>query len=67
MDAVEIVPIAQDHIESFHQTLDIVARERRYLTFLEAPPLELTRAFILNNIKQGYPQLVALSGGEVIG
>ena len=67
MASVEIVPIAQDHIESFHRALDFVARERRYLSFLEAPPLESTRAFILNNIKQGYPQLVAVSAGEVVG
>ena len=56
MNAVEIVPIAQDHVESFHRALDIVARERRYLAFLEAPPIESTRAFILNNIEHGYPQ-----------
>ena len=67
MDAVEIVPIAQDHIESFHRTLDVVARERRYLAFLEAPPIESTRAFILGNIKRGLPQWVALSAGEVVG
>ena len=67
MSVIEIVPITQGHIEGFHKTLDIVARERRYLSFLEAPPLEATRAFILDMIEQGYPQLVALSGGEVIG
>ena len=68
MGAVEIVPIRQEHIESFHQTLDFVARERLYLSFLEAPPLESTRAFILDNIRNGYPQLVAVtSGGEVVG
>ena len=67
MASVEIVPITQDHIESFHRALDFVARERRYLAFLEAPPLESTRAFVLNNIKQGYPQLVAVSAGEVVG
>jgi hypothetical protein len=67
MDSIEIVPIRQNHIQSFHKTLDIVARERRYLSFPEAPPLEATRAFILDIIEQGYPQFVALSGGEVIG
>jgi ribosomal protein S18 acetylase RimI-like enzyme len=68
MGAVEIVPIRQEHIEGFHQTLDFVARERLYLSFLEAPPLESTRAFILDNIRNGYPQLVAVtSGGEVVG
>jgi ribosomal protein S18 acetylase RimI-like enzyme len=67
MAAVEIVPITQDHIESFHGALDAVARERRYLAFLEAPPFEATRAFVLDNIAHGYPQLVAVSSGRVIG
>ena len=67
MPSVEIVPITQDHIESFHRALDFVARERRYLAFLEAPPPEQTRTFVLNNIRQGYPQLVAVSGGQVVG
>ena len=68
MDAVEIVPIRQEHIEGFHRTLDFVARERRYLSFLEAPPLESTRAFILDNMNKGYPQLVAVSPArKVVG
>ena len=67
MGAVEIVPITQDHTEGFYRALDFVARERRYLAFLEAPPLEEVRAFILRNIEQGYPQMVALSAGQVIG
>lgn len=67
MASVEIVPIAQDHIESFHRALDFVARERHYLAFLEAPSFESTQAFVLNNIKHGYPQLVAVSAGQVMG
>jgi len=67
MATIEIVPITQGHIEGFHRTLDILARKRRYLGFLEAPPLEATWAFILDIIAQGYPQFVALSVGEVIG
>jgi ribosomal protein S18 acetylase RimI-like enzyme len=64
---VEIVAITPSQIESFHRALDVVARERRYLSFTEAPPLESTRAFILNILKQGYPQFVAVSDGEVVG
>jgi hypothetical protein len=64
MNAIEIVPIAQGHIEGFHRALDIVARERRYLAFLEAPPIEATRAFVLDNIKRGHPQFVAVTAGE---
>jgi ribosomal protein S18 acetylase RimI-like enzyme len=67
MNAIEIVPIAQGHIEGFHRALDIVARERRYLAFLEAPPIESTRAFVLDNIKCGHPQFVAISVGDVVG
>ena len=65
---VDIVPIRPGHIDSFHKTLDIVARERRYLSFYEAPPLETTRAFVLDMISHGYPQFVAVSAsGEVVG
>lgn len=64
---IEIVPLAPGHIDSFHRILDIVARERRYLSFLEAPPIESTREFVLEIIRQGYPQFVALSVGEVVG
>lgn len=67
IDALEIVPIAEGHIEAFHRTLDIVARERRYLSFLEAPPLQSTRDFILRVISQGYPQFVAMADREVAG
>jgi ribosomal protein S18 acetylase RimI-like enzyme len=37
------------------------------LSFLEAPPIESTRTFVLDNIRHGHPQLVALSDGNVIG
>ena len=67
MNTVEIVPIAPEHIESFHQTLDFVAREQRYLSFLEAPPFEAAQAFVLDNIKHGHPQWVVISRSEVVG
>jgi ribosomal protein S18 acetylase RimI-like enzyme len=64
---VDIVPIEESHIEGFHRALDIVARERRYLAFLEGPPLEGMRAFALGHIKRGDPLFVAVSAAEVIG
>jgi ribosomal protein S18 acetylase RimI-like enzyme len=64
---IEIVPIGPDHIESFHRTLDVVARERRYLALLEAPPIEQFRPFVQDVIKQSHPQFGALSDGEVVG
>lgn len=64
---VTIVPIAVEHAEGFHRALDIVARERKYLTLLEAPPLESSRSFVLDGIERGHLQFVALSDGEVVG
>jgi ribosomal protein S18 acetylase RimI-like enzyme len=63
----EIKPIAEEHIPSFRETLDAVAREQKFLSFLEAPPLEQIRHFVLNNIKQGYPEIVVLVDDEVAG
>ncbi|TCU40001.1 GNAT family N-acetyltransferase [Rhizobium azibense] len=65
--AIVIEPIAVRHIESYHQALDVVSRERRYLTFLEAPPLEDTREFVLDMIENKHPQFVAVRDGEVVG
>jgi L-amino acid N-acyltransferase YncA len=63
-----VVPIAAEHIETFHAALDRVARERKYLAMLEAPPLEKFRAFVMNNIENSiFPQVVALHGGKVVG
>jgi ribosomal protein S18 acetylase RimI-like enzyme len=64
---VQIVPIAEQHIESYHACLDAVARERLYLAFLQAPPLSATREFVLSNIANDVAQFVALGSGEVIG
>jgi RimJ/RimL family protein N-acetyltransferase len=64
---IEIVAIAPDHIDGFRRALDFVARERRYLALLEAPPLESTRAFVTDIIEKGHPQFVAVSDNEVVG
>ena len=63
----QIVPIAKEHICGFHAAVDVVARERKYLAHLEAPPFEETRRFVLRNIEHGYPQFVVLSADTVIG
>jgi len=65
--ASRVVPIAEEHIPGFRAALDEVARERRFLIFLEAPPLEEVRAFVRHNLRKGHPAFVALAGDEVIG
>ncbi len=64
---VQVVPISEEYIESFHKCLDSVARERRYLGFIKAPSLELTREFVLSNISKKIPQYVAVEVGRVVG
>ena len=66
MDTV-ISPIATEHIASFRTALDQVARERRYLAMVEAPPLVQVASFVGENITKGVAQFVALSGTEVLG
>ena len=65
--AYRIAPIAEQHIPGFRAAVDVVAREKKYLSFLEAPPLENTTRFVLDNIERGYPQFVVLSAGQVVG
>ncbi|NPU12769.1 GNAT family N-acetyltransferase [Bradyrhizobium sp. 83012] len=63
----EIRAIAERDIAAFHAVLDSVARERRFLSFLEAPPLDQIRTFVLKNIEDGLPEFVALDGAQMVG
>ena len=62
-----IVPIAEEYIEGFRAAFDSVAREHRFLAFLEAPPLDAVREFVLGNIRTGQPQFVAIADDAVVG
>ncbi|MFT4184473.1 MAG: GNAT family N-acetyltransferase [Rhizobium sp.] len=64
---IRILPIADEYVEGYHKALDTVARERKYLSLLQALPLEETRAFVHKMIRNGNPQLVALDGDTVVG
>lgn len=64
---IKISPITEHDINGYHQLLDIVARERQYISFLKAPQLEHTKAFILHSISQNYPQFVAKINEQIIG
>lgn len=63
----EIISIQEIHIQDFWIAVDSVARERKYLAFLEGPPIQLTRDFVLDHINNDWPQLVAILDGKVIG
>jgi RimJ/RimL family protein N-acetyltransferase len=61
------VPLADAHIEGFRAAVDSVARERRYVAMLQAPPLEDCRAYVLDMRRRGFPQHVAICGERVVG
>jgi RimJ/RimL family protein N-acetyltransferase len=65
--SIEIRPARVEDIPSLHRCLDTVAREERYLAFVEAPPLEASRAFWGKMIEQRWPFQVALDGSDAIG
>jgi putative acetyltransferase len=63
----QVVPIERRHIAGFREVLDGVARERRYLAFLEAPPMTRMRRFVLDGLRAGISQYVAVDGERVVG
>jgi RimJ/RimL family protein N-acetyltransferase len=56
-----------DRVEGYRRALDVVARERKYLTMLEAQPEPDTLRFVKSNLENGNPMMVALAGRKVIG
>jgi ribosomal protein S18 acetylase RimI-like enzyme len=65
--STRIVPIEQKHADGFHACVDAVAREKRFLIFQEAPPVESTRAFVRENLESGQVHFVVLDGERVVG
>lgn len=64
---IVIARMNADHVEGFHAVLDTVAREHRYLAFLQAPSLLQTADFVLECTQNGDPQFVALDRQRVVG
>lgn len=62
-----IAPITEREIEGYWAAVDSVAKEYKYLSFFKAPPIENTRAFVMENISEGWPHYVALVDRLVIG
>jgi ribosomal protein S18 acetylase RimI-like enzyme len=63
----QVVPIGRRHVAGFREVLDSVARERRYLAYLEAPSAAQVRRFVLNNLRNRVAQFVAVEDDRVLG
>lgn len=66
-DQIEIREIEEADIPGFRECLDSVARERRFLAQLEAPPMEKTREFVRASMERGDIRVVAVDGDNVVG
>jgi ribosomal protein S18 acetylase RimI-like enzyme len=66
MDEIRIIPTSSLYVESFNSAVDTVARERKYLIFLEGPPLETTHRFVGNLLAGAGVQTLAVTSEEVV-
>jgi ribosomal protein S18 acetylase RimI-like enzyme len=67
INAPVIAPITPAYAASFHACLDAVAREKRWLAQVEAPPLDRVEAFVQDSVAADAAQFVALDGDVVVG
>ena len=65
--APRVVPITIGLAAGFRDCLDAVAREKRFLAQVEAPPLERVQQFVVDGLEKDAVQFVALDGGRVVG
>lgn len=64
---IRIERMSKATFEGYYHCLDAVARERQYLAFTQAPPLEDSRKWVMNHIGKQAPQYVALVDRQVVG
>jgi RimJ/RimL family protein N-acetyltransferase len=68
LEEVRIVPTGEQYAERFSLAVDTVARERRYIGFVEGPSLESTREFIRTILDGAGVQMLAVSSTDgVVG
>src|SRR2546429_9683447 len=66
MDEIRIVPTGERYADGFNAVVDAVARERRYIGFVEGPSLESTREFVRSILGGAGVQLLAGQPNEVV-
>ena len=67
MPAWVIQPLQEAHFERLHQVFDAVCRERRFMAFTQAAPMEQTFAFYRSILVGGHAHFVAVQQGQVLG
>jgi RimJ/RimL family protein N-acetyltransferase len=64
---VQVIYAKEDLIPSYHQCLDLVAKEKIYVEMTEAPPLEKVMGFQKALIAAGGPVFYAVQDNSVVG
>jgi len=64
---LSIVPLSESHFQGLRQAFDAIAREKRYLAYLKAPPLEQGLAFYRNIVTNDFCHFVAVLDSVVVG
>ena len=62
-----VAPLADTHFEPLRLAFDVVAREKRFLALVQAPPPEQAFAFYRNVVENDLCLFVALLDREVVG
>lgn len=65
--AYHLEPLCEDHFERLHAVFDSVCRERRFMAFTHAGPMEETVAYYRKVLESQATHFVAVSGNEVVG
>src|SRR6266850_2275335 len=66
MDEVRIVPTGEQYAERFNAAVDAVARERRYIGFVEGPSVESTREFVRGILGGAGVQMLAVTTKDAV-
>ncbi len=64
---LKIIPARESHFTGLREALDVVAREKRYLLFIQAPPLDQCIAFYRSIQLHGHCQVIAEIDDVVVG
>ena len=66
LEEIHIVPTAIKYAESFNAVVSSVARERKYIGFVEGPPLESTQHFIQSMVNGMGIQMLAVTPADTV-
>jgi RimJ/RimL family protein N-acetyltransferase len=66
-ETVQIRAITLEDTHGFWECVSEVAKERKFLSFVEAPPIEMSRNWVEKLRKADFPHFVAVDRGNVVG